>query len=62
VSPQKQNKVENIQGIFLASYFFFLYIKSQQMQFLFWKKYNFENVQKIVGLVVVVVQIFWPFL
>jgi len=51
VSPQKQNKVENIQGIFLASYFFFLYIKSQQMQFLFWKKYNFENVQ-----------IFWPFL
>ena len=49
VSPQKQNKVENIQGIFLASYFFFLYIKSQQIQFLFWKKYNFENVQKIVG-------------
>jgi len=59
VSPQKQNKVENIQGIFLASYFFFLYIKSQQMQFLFRKKYNFENVQKLL---VLVVQIFWPFL
>ena len=50
VSPQKQNKVENIQGIFLASYFFFLYLKKPTNAISFFGKNTILKMyKKIVG-------------